>query len=96
MAKAKWGGNRHYTPRAYTYEELSYLPRTEAKCRLKKNYHYVVFNSGSESIVFHSKNESDCFKWLQANPQGICRVLRWYSERDLFEGLEDAIIQYGS
>lgn len=94
MIKKRFGNTygRQFKPRAYSYKELGYLPRGEAKCRVKKNYHYVVFNSGSETIVFHSKYESSCFKWLHNNPQSACRVLRWYSETDLFEGLEEAVV----
>lgn len=91
MAKRKMKSSygRHFRPRAYTYEELDYLTHKEAECRLKTNYYYVVFSGDTGGIVFHSKNEPDCFKWLQLNPQASCRVLRWYSEKDLFEGLED-------
>lgn len=90
MAKRKMKSSygRHFKPRAYTYEELSYLTRKEVECRLKKNCHYVIYNSDTERILFHSKNEPDCFKWLQVNPQASCRILRWYSEEDLFEGLK--------
>lgn len=87
--KMKSSYGRYFKPRTYAYEELDYPTRKGVECRLKKNYHFVIYNSDIERIVFHSKNEPDCFKWLQLNPQASCRILRWYSEKDLFEGLED-------
>jgi len=88
-ARPKFSVGRYFKPRSYTFRELEYLPKGEAGCKLKKNYHFVIYNSDTECILFHTKNEADCFKWLQVNPQASCRILRWYSEEDLFEGLKD-------
>ena len=53
------------------------------RTRLKSHCYYVVFNAHTESIIFMSHSEGDCFKYINEVAKPDYRVLRWYTLEDL-------------
>ncbi|WP_028124754.1 hypothetical protein [Eremococcus coleocola] len=50
----------------------------ESRTRLTQHSHYMILDSRTESIVFHSHNKGDCFKYLQHNKPFRCRIAFLY------------------
>ena len=73
-------GSKYYQPMSYSFNDS---PVTKMRNRLKKCCYYVVFNISTESILFMSHSEGDCFKYLNEETRPDRVILRWYTSEDL-------------